>query len=521
MVQKLVEVLDTTLRDGAQAGRVSFSIEDKIKIALALDEIGVDYIEAGWPGSNPKDLEFFKAIKNYSLSYAKVTAFGSTRRKDVKVYEDKSVDAILKSDVEVAVIFGKSCVSHVHEVLRVSKEENLAMIYDTLSYLRDHGIKVIFDAEHFYQGFKEDSEYALNVVQTAVEAGANVVVLCDTKGDTLPWEVYEITKNVVQKVKAVVGVHMHNDIGCATANTLMGVMGGARHIQGTINGVGERTGNADLTQVIPTLFYKMRIPLLKGEESIRKLREISRLVYEILAIDPNPYQPYVGDFAFAHKAGVHVDAILKNPSTYEHIDPGLVGNSRKILLSDQSGSANIIASLSDLGIRVNKRDPRIRSALAKIKELEKQGYSFDIAPDSALLIVLKELGYLNEELKPYSWRVNIETNGFVVAEVSIRNVNATSVGIDVLEALSNALYKAVLELYPFSPSVKVSKYFSIMLNRGVFRVTVEVESSLRKLSVQGVSKSILEAYMKSLVDAYELLSALHRLNLAQQVFIHH
>ncbi|MEM1526451.1 MAG: citramalate synthase [Ignisphaera sp.] len=519
MVQKLVKVLDTTLRDGAQAGRISFSLEDKIKITLALDELGVDYIEAGWPGSNPKDFEFFKAIKNYGLSYAKIAAFGSTRRKKVKVYEDKNIDYILESDVEVAVIFGKSCKSHVHDVLRTSTEENLEMIYDTVAYLRSHGLEVIFDAEHFYQGFKEDPEYTLNVVQTAIEAGANVVVLCDTKGDTLPWEVYDITKNVVSKVKADVGVHMHNDIGCATANTLMGVAGGAKHIQVTINGVGERTGNADLTQVVPTLFYKMGIHVLKGGESIKKLRGISRLVYEILSIDPNPYQPYVGNFAFAHKAGVHVDAILKNPSTYEHIDPELVGNSRKILLSDQSGGANIVANLKDLGLQVDKRDPRVRSALTKIKDLENQGYSFDQAPDSALLVTLKELGYLGEELKPYSWRLHVEPSGLAVAEVGVKSISASSMDVNVLEALSKALSIVVSELYPFLPSIRVSRCYSVMLSQGIFRVTVEVETSFRRLFVQGVSNNMLDAYMRSLVDAYELLLALHRGNLIQRIFI--
>ncbi|MEM4794784.1 MAG: citramalate synthase [Ignisphaera sp.] len=502
--------MDTTLRDGSQASGISLTVEDKIKIALALDDLGVDYIEAGWPGSNPKDAEFFNVIKRYSLSHAKIAAFGSTRKKNSKVYEDENVKAILKADVDFAVIFGKSWSLHVYEILHASKEENLEMIYDTINYLKSHGIKVIFDAEHFYQGYKEDPEYSLETLRTAEGAGAQTVVLCDTNGGTTPLEVYEITRKVVSIVKIPVGLHMHNDIGCAVANTIVGVVAGARHVQGTINGIGERTGNADLVQIIPTLFYKLNMRVLNGVESIKKLKTISKLVYEILNMKPNPYQPYVGDYAFAHKAGVHVDAVLKNPRAYEHIDPEAVGNTRRFVLSDLSGSSNIVAILKEIGIDVDKKDSRVRSALSKIKELEKFGYSFDIAPASAILIALKELGYVEETLTPYSWRVFLDSSGLSVAVVDIKNVNARAIDVDVVKAVARAFSEAASIVYPSTSGIKLINSSISTLNGGLFRVTVEVGYNNYRWSAQGVSINVIEAFIRGLVDAYEYFLAISK-----------
>ena len=514
MVQKL-EVLDTTLRDGVQAAEVSLTLEDKIRIALLLDELGVDYIEGGWPGSNPKDMEFFKLIKNYSLSHAKIAAFGSTRRKDAKVYEDKNLDAILKSDVDVAVVFGKAWVLHVEQVLRVSKEENLEMIYDTVSYLKSHGLKVIFDAEHFYQGFKEDPDYAAQVLKVAEEAGASVVVLCDTNGDAFPWEVYEITKKVVSTARTVVGLHMHNDMGCAVANTLMGVLAGAKHIQGTINGVGERTGNADLVQLIPTLYYKMRFNVLKGSASMRMLKKISMLVYEIMSMNPNPYQPYVGEYAFAHKAGVHVDAVLKNPRAYEHIDPELVGNTRKILVSDLSGSANLVAKLRELGLDISKGDEKIRSALSKIKELGKHGYNLDSVPELAILIVLEELGYVNEKFVLEDWRIDIDKNG-IVAEVKINGVKYIARGKDFAETLFNTISQMMTALHPLLPRAKIVHNSVTMLSNGMYRVTITLDVQGYRFSMQEVSHNVFEAYIRCLINAYKYLVTINRIYAEKQ-----
>lgn len=510
-------MLDTTLRDGSQAAGVNLALEDKIRIALLLDELGVDYIEAGWPASNPKDAEFFSIIKRYGLSHAKIAAFGSTRRKGVKVYEDENVKAILNADVDVAVIFGKAWDLHVTEILNTTLEENLNMIYDTIDYLKKHGLRVIFDAEHFYQGYNENPKYALEVIKTAEAAGAHVVVLCDTNGGTLPMEVYEITKHVVSEVKTLIGLHMHNDIGCAVANTLMGVAAGARHIQGTINGLGERTGNADLVQILPTLAYRMGFRVLGGNENLKKLKEVSRRVYEILKMKPNPYQPYVGDNAFAHKAGVHVDAVLKNPRAYEHLDPALVGNSRRFVLSDLSGAANIVVFLKELGLEVDKKDPKVRSTLSKIKELENRGYSFEVAPASAILIALKELGFVENLLNPYTWRIFVDSSGLAVAVVDVKGVNSRAVDVDPFKALIKAFSEATASLYPECSRVKILSVTTMAINNGLFRVTIDAGTDGYRWGCQGVSINVLEALARSLTDCYEYYLALLKLKKEMQI----
>ncbi|MBP1357489.1 MAG: citramalate synthase [Sulfolobus sp.] len=508
MVKKSVEILDTTLRDGAQGANVSFTLNDKIRIALALDELGVDYIEGGWPGSNPKDEEFFKIIKEYTLTRAKIAAFGSTRKKDSKVYEDPNVQSILKADVSVAVIFGKSWTLHVSEVLKTTMEENLEMIYDTISYLKSHGMKVIFDAEHFYQGYKDNPDYALEVAKTAERAGADVVVLADTNGGTLPFEIFEITRNVVDKLKVKVGLHMHNDTGCAVANSIMGVKAGARHVQGTINGIGERTGNADLVQIIPSLMLKMGFNVLKGYESLKKLKQISRLVCELAGIPCNPYQPYIGDNAFTHKAGVHVDAVMKVPMAYEHIDPSLVGNERRFVISELSGTSNILTYLNSLGIKVDKRDPRVKSALDKIKELEKLGYSFDIGPASAMLIVLKELGYYNKYIDVNFWKVITEENGIALAVVKVNSRLEVSEGVGPVHAVDRAIRSALQNIFPELAKVRLTDYRVILpgeikSTESIVRVTIEFSDGQRTWKTEGVSTNLIEASVKALVDGLD------------------
>ena len=505
-------MLDTTLRDGAQAAGVSLSVEDKIRIALALDDLGFDYIEGGWPGSNPKDEEFFKEIKKYGLKNSRIAAFGSTRRKDVPVSQDKSVEAIIKADVDTAVIFGKSWTLHVFEVLKASKEENLDMIYDTIDYLRRHGIEVIFDAEHFFQGFKEDPEYAMNVLKVAEEAGARVLVLADTNGGMMPWDVYEIVKHVVKNVKTVVGVHMHNDSGCAVANTLIAVYAGARHVQGTINGIGERTGNADLIQVIPSIRYKLGLHILKSDDNLKRLRELSQLVYRIIGVPPNPYQPYVGEFAFAHKAGVHVDAVLKNPRAYEHINPELVGNTRKFVVSELSGAANIVALLKEFGIEVDKRDERIKRVITRIKDLEKQGYSFDKASASALLIAFKELGYKIDGVNKISWTVFSSSAGTSIAIVDVDNVAGKAIDVDPVKALVNSLLDAFKRIYAIDDEIKINMEIALIQDK-MFRVTINFSNSLYTWSTQAVSLNVFDAIAKTLIDGleyYKILKTMKR-----------
>lgn len=500
------------MRDGAQAAGISFTIEDKIRIAMALDDLGVDYIEGGWPGSNPKDSEFFKEIKRYGLSYSRIAAFGSTRRKDIRVSEDPNLNAIIKADVDTAVIFGKSWTLHVSEVLGTSKSINLDMIYESVSYLKSHGIEVVFDAEHFYQGFNEDPHYAIEVVKTAEQAGADTIVLADTNGSATPLDVYSITKKIVGIVKVRIGLHMHNDSGCAVANTLIGVAAGARHVQGTVNGIGERTGNADLIQVLPALAFKMGIKVLKNGESFRKLKEVSQLVYKLAGINPNPYQPYVGDYAFAHKAGVHVDAILKNPRAYEHIDPAIVGNSRRIIVSELSGASNIVALLKDLGIDLSKKDERIGRALSRIKNLEKQGYSFNVAPASAVLVVMKELALRKDIVDRYSWTIFTDSTGVSLAIVSINGISDRAMDVDALSALRKAFESAIKRVLPNYSSIKVKSFHISLLPDGLYRATVEFADGIRTWSTQGVSVNIVDAFSKALIDGIEYYGIVGKLS---------
>lgn len=515
MAIKSVQILDTTLRDGAQAANVSFTIKDKIRISQALDELGVDYIEGGWPGSNPKDEEFFGEIAEVGLAHSKVAAFGSTRKKGVKSKDDSNLSAILKSGAEVAVIFGKSWTLHVHEVLRVSKEENLNIIHDSVSFLKSSGLEVIFDAEHFFQGFFHHKEYALSALKTAEEAHADVIVLCDTNGGTLPNQIFEATKEAVSRIMTKIGVHMHNDIGCGVANTVMGVMAGARHIQGTINGIGERTGNADLTQIIPTLDLKLGLEVLRGHESLKRLGGVSKLVNELAGLPQNPYQPYVGDNAFAHKAGVHVDAILKNTRAYEHVNPELVGNVRAVMISELSGTANLLAYAREvLGIKADKNDKRFKDALAEIKEMERHGYSFDVAPASALLILMRHLGLGRKLVDMEYWKVISESSssiGVVKANSELR----VAEGVGPVHAVESALREALVKDFPSLSSVALTDYRVILPGEvknteSTVRVTVECSDGSEKWRTTGVSTNVVEASLKALVDGFE-----YRLQLGQ------
>ncbi|MEM1664064.1 MAG: citramalate synthase [Pyrobaculum sp.] len=512
-----VEVLDTTLRDGAQGAGVSFTLMDKVRVALALDELGVDYIEGGWPYSNPKDFDFFKAMREYKLSRAKLAAFGSTRRRGVRPHMDESLNSIIEADVPVAVIFGKSWTLHVEKVLETTWEENLAMISESVEYLREHGLEVIYDAEHFYQGYLEDFEKALASIEAAWRAGARVVVLADTNGGTPPHEVYRITAEVKRRFPNMrLGAHMHNDIGCAVANTLMAVAAGARHVQGTINGVGERTGNADLVAVLPTLELKMGFRVLREEEppaKFSKLRAVSRLVYEALGAQPNPYQPYVGDFAFAHKGGVHADAVRKVPRAYEHVDPALVGNRRVFIVSEVAGSSSLVLKLAEeLGISLDKRAEGVRSALEEIKKLERVGYSFDVASASAVLILLRHIGAYREMFRLVEWRVltgpTAASYAVVKVRVGDRELLTAGEGVGPVHAVDVALRNALTTAFPDLADVYLRDYrvvlpTSVKSTESVVRVTVEFTDGSRVWRTVGVSSNVVEASIKAIIDAYD------------------
>src|SRR3990170_3623850 len=361
-----VFLYDTTLRDGAQAEDVNFSVEDKVRVAAALDSLGIHYIEGGWPGSDPRDIEFFLKMKKEKLKTSKLAAFGSTRRHGVKTKDDANVKALLKAETPVVNIVAKSWKFQVTEALRVSLEENLDMIFDTVSHLKKRVGTVFFDAEHFFDGYKDDPVYAFKALRAAEEAGADCLVLCDTNGGTLPFDVEKVVKDVIRKVKTNIGIHAHNDSGAAVANSLVAVKQGATQVQGTMNGFGERCGNADLSSIIPSLKFKMNVDCLPIA-NIKKLRETSRFLYEIANLAENKRQPYVGDSAFAHKGGIHVSAVVKSSKTYEHITPELVGNRQRVLVSDLSGRSNILYKAEEYGLNLKSGDPAVKKVLDELK----------------------------------------------------------------------------------------------------------------------------------------------------------
>ncbi len=521
-----VEILDTTLRDGAQARGVNFTLQAKVRIALELDKLGVHFIEGGWPGSNPKDDEFFKVMKNYTLKNSELVAFTSTRRKHKKVEEDVIIKKVREAGTKWVTIFGKSWILHVNEVLRVEPEENLRMIYDTIKYFKEIGINVIFDAEHFFDGYLDNKDYAIKVLEVAQEAGADRLVLADTNGGMLPHQVFEIVRELSKRFEKPLGLHMHNDSGCAVANTIMGVLAGASHVHVTVNGIGERAGNADLCVVVPNLQLKLGVRALKREDSLSLLKSISELVYELSGMPKNPFQPYVGDNAFYHKAGVHVDAILKNPRAYEHIRPELVGNTRRLAVSELSGSANLVAWASkELKLNLSKKDPRVRRSLEKIKELEKEGYSFDNAQASALLILLKELNLFEKWFEVKDWRVVSEGNEEKSLSWSIVEVRAkgkdilmAGKGVGPVHAIEKALREAIVDIYPHLNRVKLIDYRVVLPGESkhtasIVRVEVTFSDGSDVWTTVAVSGNVIEASLKAIIDGFRYY--LNKVNLHQ------
>jgi 2-isopropylmalate synthase len=385
-----IKIYDTTLRDGMQAEGVSFSLDDKLMIAKHLDGLGIDYIEGGYASSNSKEMQFFVEAAKLNLKQAKIAGFGNTRRADATVQNDASLNAIIACKTPVATLVGKAWDMHVTQVLHCSLDENIKLCAESVEYMKGKGFEVVFDAEHFFDGCKRNPEYAMKILAAVVDAGAETIALCETNGGCLPVEVYDITKAVKRRFgKVIIGIHCHNDSDCAVANSLAAVDAGARHVQGTINGLGERTGNANLCTIIPNLTLKMGFEVLMPEK-IKMLTDTSRFVFEIANMQSVMNMPYVGESAFAHKAGLHVDALRKNKSTYEHIDPALVGNERRFLISELSGKANILAKLEKANIAEDKE--LARKILEQVQELENKGYQFEAAEASFELLVKKLMG---------------------------------------------------------------------------------------------------------------------------------
>jgi len=509
-----IELYDTVLRDGMQAEGVSFSLEDKLAIARRLDELGLDYIEGGYAASNPKDRQFFAEAANLGLKNSKIVAFGSTRRADTKVGDDVSLGAILACGTTAAALVGKSWDMHVREVLGCSLEENLQLCAESVAYMKSKGLETIFDAEHFYDGYKNNPEYAIKVLAAVAEAGADVLVLCDTNGGSLPNEVYEITKAVCEKFSPlVVGIHAHNDSDCATANSLAAVQAGARQVQGTINGLGERCGNANLCTVIPDLAFKMNFEVLSTEK-IKMLTEISRFVFEIGNLTPVMNMPYVGESAFAHKAGLHVNALRKNKRTYEHIDPELLGNERRFLISELSGKSNVLAQLEKAKITEDKK--LASKILQRVQELENQGYQFETADASFDLLVKKIMGTYKPffELIKYYVTVEKRPTGEMVNEATVKlkvgdNVeHVVGEGDGPVNALDAALRKSLERFYPNIRDVHLIDYKVRVVNARAgtaARVRVIIESRDKNFiwGTVGVSENIIEASWLALVDSVE------------------
>lgn len=510
-----VKLFDTTLRDGAQTEGISFSLEDKIKIARLLDEAGVHYIEGGWPGSNPKDIEFFKQIRKIKFKNAKIAAFSSTRRPGIKVEEDANIQTLLAADTPVVTIFGKSWDFHVKDALKTTLEENLAMIRDTIRFAKQAGREVIFDAEHFFDGYKANSKYALKCLKTAEESGADVLCLCDTNGGTLSFEVQAIVSLVKKKVKQPLGIHAHNDSECAVSVSGMAVQCGCTHVQGTINGYGERCGNANLCSIIPILKLKMGIDCV-SDGQLKSLTELSRHVAEIANLPQSAHQPFVGRSAFAHKGGIHVSAVTKHPGTYEHIKPELVGNERRITISELSGVSNLLVKARDFGVDLKKDSAEAKLLIKSLKELENQGYSFEEGEASFELLVKRTLGKIVPFFGLEEFKIETDKQrdnpSVVTAHIKLKIKNkllaATGTGDGPVNALDDALRKVLEDIYPAIKTVKLTDYKVRVLNSEAgtaARVRVIIESADEKAvwNTVGVSTNVIEASWQAMVDALE------------------
>lgn len=509
---KKITIYDTTLRDGSQAEGVDFSVQDKIGIALRLDDLGVDYIEGGYPASNPKDREFFKDIVACQLSHARIVAFGSTRRADKRAEEDPALQALLKAETPVVTIVAKGWDLHVKEVLRVSLEDNLKMVSDTIRFLKSQGREVFVDIEHFFDGYSSNAKYALKVLKVSQVAGADTIVLCDTNGGCLPSSILEMVKKARGHVKLPLGIHAHNDCDLAVANTLAAVDGGATHVQGTINGFGERCGNADLCSVIPNLTLKKGLKCLE-EGKLKKLTEVSRYVNEVANLVSLSNQPFVGVSAFAHKGGLHVDAIRKNQRTYEHITPESVGNERRILISELSGNATILAKMERYDITHDKE--LSRKILKQVQELEHKGYHYESAEASFEILVKKALGRYRSFFDLVGFRAIVEKrNSLPITEATVKikvggsEVLTAAEGDGPVNALDAALRKALEGFYPSLREMHLVDFKVRVIDpkdgtAAKVRVIIQSQDKQDIWGTVGVSENIIEASWQALVDSIE------------------
>ena len=513
-VMSPVTIYDTTLRDGTQGTGISFSTLDKIRVAERLDQFGVHYIEGGWPGSNPKDAAFFQEAAKRTWKTAKITAFGMTRRGKIKVEDDAQVQMLLDASTPVVTIVGKTWPLHVTEVFRVSLEENLAMISDTVAYLKSHGREVLYDAEHFFDSFKEDPEYSLKTIQAAKDAGADMIVLCETNGGALPEFVEEVTRKVVETLGCPIGIHTHNDGGVGVANALAAVRAGACQVQGTINGYGERVGNCNLVTVMPTLQLKMGIDV--GVD-LTHLRDLAHFVDELANVPHDIRAPYVGMAAFTHKGGLHVHAVQKLARTYEHVDPDLVGNERIITISDMSGQSNILVKAEGMGMPLEKGSDDVQKILAEVKRLESEGYEFEAAEASFELLIRRQLGEAVKFFEPLEYHTTHRfhfdsdyenTEATVKLRIGDENVYTVDEGDGPVNALDMALRKALVPIFPEIAQMVLLDYKVRIIDSrsgsaAKTRVLVVSGDGDTSWGTVGVSTNIINASWLALIDSIE------------------
>ncbi|MCK5257029.1 MAG: citramalate synthase [Deltaproteobacteria bacterium] len=509
-----VKLYDTTLRDGTQSEDISFTVEDKVRIARKLDELGVHYIEGGWPGSNPKDIKFFREIRGIPLKQSKIVSFGSTARVGTLPEEDRNIKALINAKTNVVTIFGKSWDIHVKYALRIKLSENIKIISDTIKYLKKHISEVFFDAEHFFDGFIADPEYALQTVREASKAGADCIVLCDTNGGTLPHQLSDIINEVKKHItKTPLGIHTHNDSELAVANSILAIQLGISQVQGTINGIGERCGNANLCSIISNLRLKLNCNCITKRQ-LAKLQEVSRFIYELANLQPLKHQPFVGNSAFAHKGGIHVSAIQKKPETYEHVSPELVGNVQRVLISDLSGKSSIIQKAKEFKINISSKDPVVHEIVERLKDLEGQGFQFEGAEASFELLMMEALGTKRRYFDLVGFRIINERRegehpvceATIMVKVGGKTEHTAALGNGPVNALDNALRKALEKFYPQLKETELIDYKVRVLTSGegtASKVRVLVESGDRKnkWGTVGVSENIIEASWKALVDS--------------------
>jgi 2-isopropylmalate synthase len=511
-----IDLYDTTLRDGCQSEDVAFTLEDKLRVAEQLDDCGIRYIEGGWPGSNPRDEEFFSAVRRLNLKHARIAAFGATRRASVSAAEDLNLRRLLEAETPVVTIVGKTWDLHVRDDLRIPKAQNLEVIGDSIGYLKQRVDEVFFDAEHFFDGYRADPEYALQCLRAAAEAGADVLVLCDTRGGSMPEQIRAGTQAAGGAGAPALGVHCHNDCELAVANSLAAVAAGARQVQGTVNGFGERCGNANLCSIIPNLQLKLGYDCVT-EAQLKKLAATSRIVYELANIEPHKRQAYVGESAFAHKGGLHVSAVQKNRETYEHIAPELIGNRQRVLVSDLSGRSNVLYKAKQFGLDLDPQDPAVKQVLDKVKRLEHAGFQYEGAEASFELLMQEAVNGRPRYFKLLSFRVSDEKNhedepplseATVMLETPDGSVEHTvAQGNGPLNALDRALRKALLPFYPQLEGMELLDYKVRVLGGGgteaTVRVLIESGDSAGKWGTVGVSSNVIEASWQALVDSIE------------------